>query len=180
MNQAEELARAFGYLSVDEVGALKSLVRMIKARPIVIVNVGAGAGTSSLAMAEACDEIGAQRILYSIDNSPGGPLGGLEGENNAFRNANMFPPHQILDDSRIAGRYWVGEQIDLLFIDDGHLEPEIQGDIDAWMPNLKDGGIVAFHDYGTAKWPDVEKVVNRNFTKGGLLRTKSIIAFKKQ
>lgn len=42
--------------------------------------------------------------------------------------------------------------IDLLFIDAGHSYNEVKADIENWIPFVKSGGVVAFHDY--AKTPD--------------------------
>lgn len=39
-----------------------------------------------------------------------------------------------------------GKQVDFLFIDGGHLYSEVRKDILNYMPLVKDGGIIAFHD----------------------------------
>jgi predicted O-methyltransferase YrrM len=43
------------------------------------------------------------------------------------------------------------EEIDLLFIDGDHSYKAVHADLEAWLPKLKDGGIVAFHDYNWAE-----------------------------
>jgi len=43
------------------------------------------------------------------------------------------------------------ESIDLLFIDGDHSYGAVCRDIDAWLPKVKENGIVVFHDYG---WSD--------------------------
>lgn len=48
--------------------------------------------------------------------------------------------------------------VDFIFIDGGHEYEDIHSDILAWKPHLKDGGIMAFHDYGW--WPGVTKAVD--------------------
>jgi len=174
-----QVAEAFGYMTLKEVTALKELASSFsnETDPPVFVNIGAGAGTSSLAMAEA----NPSADIYSVDNSPGGPYGGLEGERNAFHNAGFYPiPTQILGDSREVAKDWHTE-IDLIFIDDGHLEHEIRADITSWMFHVKHGGIIVFHDYGKKCWPDVKKVVDElmsNFDK--VVYVDTMIAFRKR
>jgi glycosyltransferase involved in cell wall biosynthesis/predicted O-methyltransferase YrrM len=43
------------------------------------------------------------------------------------------------------------EKIDLLFIDGDHSYEAVQTDLKAWLPKVRDGGIVAFHDYSWAE-----------------------------
>lgn len=142
-----------------EVKLLQSCVISIAKEKPVLVNIGAGAGTSSLAMRE----VAPRAYLYSVDISPGGPLGGLEGERNAFKDAHLLYPIQILGDSEDAAKYYannIGLEIDLIFIDDGHLEKDVVRDIASWIPYLKRNGATIFHDYGAERWPDVKKVVD--------------------
>lgn len=50
-------------------------------------------------------------------------------------------------DSVEAAQHWPsGRPIDLLFIDAGHEYEQVKGDIMAWTPLVKIGGVVAFHD----------------------------------
>lgn len=155
---SESLAESFGYMTVEEVKALKRICANIVTSPYpTFVNVGAGAGTSSLAMAEA----NPSAKIVSVDVSPGGPLGGFEGETNAFASAGRPRPIQIQGKSHYVAENWPKSQpIDLIFIDDGHLEDEIRGDITLWLPHVKDDGVIVFHDYGEERWPDVKKVVD--------------------
>jgi predicted O-methyltransferase YrrM len=157
--KAIELAKAFGYMTEGEVKLLQSCVISINKEEPVLVNIGAGAGTSSLAMRE----VAPKASLYSVDKSPGGPLGGLEGERNAFKDAHLSYPIQILGDSEDAAKYYannIGLEIDLIFIDDGHMESDVIRDIASWIPRLKRYGAIIFHDYGAERWPDVKKVVD--------------------
>lgn len=123
-----------------------------------VVNIGAGSGTSSLAMAEMKHSL----KIYTIDISEGGPLGGLENERNAFNGAGIgnLIPKQILGDSKDIGKNWQEEKLDAIFVDGDHTTPGIQGDIEAWWPHLKTGGYMAFHDYTRKDWPDVKPVVD--------------------
>ena len=124
---ATQLATALGYLTVSEVLAIKKLCRDCEAARPLFVNIGAGGGTSALSMREARVEA----VIYSIDISPTGPFGGLEGERNAFDNAMREYPNQILGDSGEVAAEWRFGKIDFLFIDDGHLKHEVERDIDS-------------------------------------------------
>jgi len=88
---AYDIAKAFGYLTQDEVTGLKKLAKMLPENPVV-VNIGAGTGTSAIAVMEDRPDL----HMITIDISKGGPLGGLENERNAIEN------HASLDTD---GRY---------------------------------------------------------------------------
>jgi predicted O-methyltransferase YrrM len=143
------------YLTHDEIDLLKKVCGLLPNRPM-IVNIGAGAGTSALAFREARSDA----RLWTIDNSKGGPLGGLDSENQAFRDAGRVLPDQILGDSKEVGERFWDKPIDFLFIDGDHSEQGVGGDIDAWFPHVKEGGYIAFHDYGSNDWPAVKEVVD--------------------
>jgi len=61
------------------------------------------------------------------------------------------------------------ESVDFVFIDAEHTYKYVNGDIQAWLPKLKKGGIMAGHDYNPrASWSvdGVIKAVNDNFGEG--------------
>lgn len=172
---AHELSEAFGFLLPGEVDALRALANLVP-EDGVMVNIGAGAGTSSLTIAEVRPN--AKR--YTVDISTGGPLGGMENERNAFQKAPGLPlPVQLLGDSKQVGHDWIGEKIDFLFVDGDHSPEGIEGDIANWIAHMKDGGIMAFHDYGSNNWPAVETTVDRAMEGYEfILHIKTVIAFK--
>lgn len=153
---ATQLALALGYLTPSEVLAIKKLARDCEDYRPLFVNIGAGGGTSALAMREARPK----SVIYSVDSSPGGPFGGLEGERNAFDDAMQEYPNQILGDSGAVAAEWRFGKIDFLFVDDGHHRLDVERDIDSWLPHMCKGGVIAFHDYGRKAWPDVRAVVD--------------------
>ena len=155
-NLAIDLAKSFGYLEEDEVVFLQTVASLLPANP-KIVNIGAGAGTSGLASVEERPDA----TVYTIDISPGGPLGGLEGERNAFANTGLKHPIQILGESHEVAKNWKNGKVDCIFIDDGHRMREVLGDILYWRTHLKKGGYMIIDDYGSPKWPAVKKAVDR-------------------
>ena len=166
---ALDLSEWLGYLTKPEVMFLKGLAstenEKAKAdgRKLVIVNIGAGAGTSALAFVEACPDA----VRYTVDISPGGPLGGMEGELNAFNDAGKghLLPIQILSDSSAAGRAWTGGEVDIVFVDGNHTPEFVEADIDAWLPHVRPGGLMVFHDYGGIFWDHVKYTVDTKMKK---------------
>jgi predicted O-methyltransferase YrrM len=168
-----------GYLTREEVDFLKELAANLKAKNPVIVNIGAGAGTSGMAFAEARPDAD----LYTIDIRPSGPLGGLEGERNSFDLAGLAHPFQILGDSKEVADTWQ-LKIDMLFIDGDHTKEGIRGDILGWLPFVKRYGIIAFHDYNQTKWsevkPAVDDLMGEYYEAGEVNRIKAFKKLKKR
>lgn len=161
---SKTVAKAFGYLTDGEVNLLKQMIKKVSEdKNPVVVNIGAGAGTSALAMREANPAID----LYSVDKSEGGPFGGFEGERNAFIEAGLPIPKQRLGDSKQLGLEWTGPTIDLLFIDGDHSAMGVAGDFAAWYGKVSPDGVIIFHDYGSDNWPDVKLFVD-NVVKRGI------------
>ena len=191
---SESLQAAFRYLFISEVHALKQLARSLPANPVV-VNLGAGAGTSGLAFMESRPDL----KLWTIDiQREDSPFGCLEAEqrliNEAFPETILYSNNryfQMQGDSKIVGLMWQRpksfdfmveawghekHQVDLVFIDGDHSYNGAKGDILAWLPNIKPGGIIAVHDYGKRKvykdgpiegaphplpWPGVDRAVRK-------------------
>lgn len=155
-NYSYDLSRAFGMQTPKEVYTLRVLAWSLPENP-VIVNIGAGTGTSSLAFAESRRDA----KIYTVDISDGGPLGGMENEVNAFNDTNdsgLTLPTQIVGDSKSIGKTW-REPADLVFIDGDHSYQGCLGDIQAWRKHVKPGGLLALHDYDRDVWPDVARAV---------------------
>lgn len=172
-----KLAAAFGMQTPREVLALRVLSYALPDAP-VIVNIGAGTGTSSLAFAESRTDA----KIYTVDISEGGPFGGMQNEVNAFEGLGLQLPSQVLGDSIAVGTDWGREQADMVFIDGDHSYEGCLGDIEAWLPHLKKGGFLALHDYGRDVWPAVEQAVEFAQKKHKLIlifRIDTLIAFRK-
>ena len=50
--------------------------------------------------------------------------------------------------------------LDFIFVDGGHDYESVKSDILNYWPKLKNGGIMAVHDYGNLKWPEVRKATD--------------------
>jgi len=67
----------------------------------------------------------------------------------------------ILESSLDSFNRFADESIDFLYIDtDPHKETQLKEEIKKWFPKIKNGGILAFHDYDHPWHPDVKKVVD--------------------
>lgn len=151
---AEGCRDAFGYLLEGEIEYLQELARQLRPGAL-IVNIGAGAGTSCLAFLEARDDL---RVTTVDIQREGSPLGSLEGELNALRDAGLLgtPRHsQIHGDSASVGRAWDGGPVGLVFIDGDHSYAGCRADIEAWGPHVEPEGFVVLHDYHSETWPEV-------------------------
>lgn len=152
--------KAFGFLHDAEWYGLKALVAGLPPGATA-VNIGAGAGTSGLILREG-DKISKS---WTVDiQGPGSPFGSLEGERNAFIEAKIpwdqNRHDQVCGDSKAVGKAWQNGPLDFVFIDGDHSYAGCAGDIEAWLPHIKVGGVVAIHDYAANPWPDVVAAVD--------------------
>ena len=176
--QAYKLADWIGYLTRPEIDLMIILAQSLPANPVVI-NIGAGVGTSGMAFMEARQDL----TLYTIDvNDHDNPYGGLMNERNAFEWSGFLGAkrhHQIHDDSKKVGKRWRRGAVDCVFIDGDHTDEGVIGDIENWKPRIKDGGIMIFHDYfspfhGAVKW-----ITDQYFQPDQEIgRADSVIAFR--
>ena len=61
--------------------------------------------------------------------------------------------------SSMASKLYLDNSLDFVFIDATHEYDSVKEDIKLWYPKVKEGGILAGHDYNT-KFPGVDKAVN--------------------
>lgn len=178
MVSSESLQAAFGYLTEAELAALKQLARWLPDNPVV-VNIGAGSGTSGLAFMESRPDL----YLTTVDvTSEDSPFGSLYSEKMVFVQSNIpaYRYNQVCADSKFLGQ-WHKEHnllpVDLCFIDGDHSYNGAKGDILAWLPNIKPGGIMAVHDFDKKRvyqsgqiqgkamhplpWPGVDRAVRK-------------------
>ncbi len=149
---AYEVANWLTYLTLAEVDALKAIVHSLPDNPKV-VNIGAGGGTSGLAIMETRDDVHLTTIDVMLESSP---MGCLEAETRVLTDAGILPSatvagryRQIRGDSKSVAEYWreTNELVDFVFVDGDHSFFGARGDITLWLRNLKEDGIIAVHDY---------------------------------
>lgn len=134
-----------------DVDLLKSLARRLPPSP-VIINIGAGFGTSALAFMEAREDA----FVFSIDCQ----LCDIEAEHlQAAGMGDRYRVVRVLGASQEIGKHWPG-QADMIFVDGGHHFHGVYEDAVVWVPKVKPGGIIAFHDYGEPVCPEVKPAVD--------------------
>ena len=141
----EGLIEREGYMTIEEAVALKDLATTLPENPRVL-NIGSGMGTSALALLEARDDL----YIHSIDTEDDSHLGSLRREREALQEAELWDTHrikQIHGDSREVGKTWFNGNLDMVFVDDGHYYEHVKGDIETWLPFIRNGGLMVFHDY---------------------------------
>lgn len=147
-----------GYLTHPEIDMLKRITRTLLPNPL-IVNIGAGAGTSTLAFLEARKDA----LIFSIDI--------LTNEREVTTNEHLRLAEidlqdaqrviRVWGDSKVVGQVWRW-QTDLVFVDGDHEQAGIVGDLQAWKGRVKYGGWLVFHDYGSPRWPHVKETVDKD------------------
>ena len=74
---------------------------------------------------------------------------------------NFINPIQSL--SAPAADLYQDKSLDFVFIDANHHYDGVKEDILKWLPKIKDGGIMAGHDYNMHSWPGVVKAIHESF-----------------
>lgn len=146
LHNSEIIRRAYKYLFPGELELLKRTIRSVDRSPCVVINIGAGAGTSGLAILESRPDV----VLHTIDiQDADSPFGCLYAERHVCQEAgyrlgeNWYQHHM---DSKELAKVWPGP-VDVVFVDGGHEYEECAGDIFGWMPHILPGGYIAVHDY---------------------------------
>lgn len=80
---------------------------------------------------------------------------------------NMINP--IRSDSISASKMYADEFLDAVFIDADHRYESVKADILAWMPKVKNGGILAGHDYCSTHF-GVMQAVNELVPQSDIIR----------
>lgn len=133
------------------------------------VEIGSWKGKSSAYMAVEIANSGKSIDFVCVDTFEGG----LEHINHPdlhnlydVFNSNMSSLKNYYRDLRMtsleASKLFDDKSIDFVFIDAGHDYENVRNDILAWKPKVKDGGILAGHDY-VYTWPGVIKAVDEMF-----------------
>jgi len=162
---AKKLGKTFGFLQPIEIGLLDRLVKMLPKDPLVI-NLGAGVGTSAMVVLEARDDV----YVVTVDKECGeNSLGGLLNEEHIIRGAKwLHRRSSICSESTAAGKnwrhfkeepWWRG-RVDMVIHDAAHQYETVLTEIEAWLPLVRAKGIIAAHDYDSPNWGGVVDAVD--------------------
>lgn len=158
-----------------------------------IVEVGCWKGKSTAFLAVEIINSNKKIDLFAVDTWEGSaehksnPIVYNDQLFNTFM-SNIKPVQHIIKPIRMtsleAARSFKDNEVDIVFIDAGHNYEDVKADITAWMPKVKQGGIISGHDYSLDSsskfyWPGVNKAVNEIFDKSQLSLQEYCWMFKK-
>lgn len=153
------------------------LIHMIKFHAFKIgAEVGVDRGQTTAQLLAKCPDL----CLFAVDNwayipdNPSDPEYrqiGLEGRNpnqarrEFDRRAGRFARRLIIlqGDSVEMAKKVEDDSLDFVFIDADHRYASALADIKAWVPKVKEDGVVCGHDYNHPRFPGVTKAVHECF-----------------
>lgn len=147
---AHSLALSRRFLTVEDVDHIRMLVKKFLDQYIVVVDIGAGSGTTALSVfAERQDNIAV--ITVDIDAAA------IDWAALAVKNIGLEGKWLgRLADSKFLSKL----KPDMVLIDGDHTYEGVKSDLDFWIPKLKKGGIVWLHDYlPVEEYPGVKKAI---------------------
>ncbi len=107
----------------------------------------------------------AQSEYGTPDPPPGPELSGLSHweafSKCIFALEGLIRP--LRETSLRAAGHFEEASLNFVFIDADHSYESVNADIEAWLPKVKPGGILAGHDYGVPLWPGVKQAVDERF-----------------
>lgn len=124
-----------------------------------IVEIGVEYGRSSFLLAQVAKQ--KDLNLFLIDN--------FEQDNGEEAKAcvekwrldyDLIPVARLIVNSSLDATLPV-KKIDMLHIDGDHTAEGVRNDMFTWIPMVKKGGVVCFHDYGHDSLPEVYPTVNK-------------------
>jgi glycosyltransferase involved in cell wall biosynthesis len=130
--------------------------------------IGSWKGMSSAYMAVEIANSGKDIDFYCVDTWEGS----VEHEQYGIDTSNLYDT--FLDNMTPVQKYYKAirakslqavkqfedKSLDFIFIDASHEYEDVRDDIIAWLPKLKDGGVIAGHDYINDDFPGVKKAVH--------------------
>lgn len=94
--------------------------------------------------------------VLSVDNFLKSPISNAQELQSKF---NFF--NAIKSDTASAAELFKDESLEFVFIDADHSAKGVTRDIEAWLPKVKKGGVLAGHDYGNWRYPELKIAVDK-------------------
>ncbi len=140
-------------------------------QPRVLVELGVDRGESYFAFCQSVTENETGTRCFGVDTWRGDQhAGGYDettfGQVSGHNRANYEAFSTLIRDSfDTAGEQFEPESIDILHIDGLHTETAVRHDFDSWLPKVRPGGVILFHDvdvhsrdFGVWKiWAELQK-----------------------
>lgn len=164
MTAAHDLALSRGFLRTEDVDLIETAVKRLcqhRKAPLWVVNLGAGSGTTSLAvLCSVPEEIG---VFIDCFDTSRENLYWCELAIVNIGRSNDHYSHNI--DSVAAAEKFHDGDLDLLLIDTSHEYAHTVAEIAAWRPKLQSNGLVWLHDY-VGDYPGVTRAVDEAIAAG--------------
>jgi predicted O-methyltransferase YrrM len=167
--KVKELCK-LGMMSEAEVMLLQDVAIDLPINPMV-VNIGAGVGTSTAAILEVRPDA----FIWSIDPKVE-PREAEIMEKTGLRDLHRC--FRILAKSQDLENF--PHPVDLCFVDGAHSDDPVRRDIEVWLPKVRVGGYILFHDYDHTL-PGLTAIVDdamANHERVGKVRF--LVAFRKK
>jgi predicted O-methyltransferase YrrM len=134
-------------------------------RPKVVVELGSWLGASAIAMARSVRRWGGTVTCVDtwagqLDEAGGSPSGQsplmILSCARAMVEAGISASVRLIPATTVtAAQHWT-QPIDFLYVDADHSEEGCCADLEAWVPHVKPGGLIAGDDYDHPRYPGVK------------------------
>lgn len=141
-----EMLLQLGIACASDFELLRKCLEATKAERVVMI--GSGLGVLSAVVMEY-----SKAFLLSID------IHSVDKETENLKAIGLWDPSrivQVLAESANFGFAWMSSStslFDVAVVDGGHEYYQVKPDIKAWVPHLRPGGIIFFHDYKATDAP---------------------------
>lgn len=169
LRTCREVSAIWQALGLEEIDELQRLARLLPSNPVA-VNIGAGAGTSSLALCEARDDIKVWSVDVGISNAERENGCDFVSQGRLLQSGDRSLPFA----ERYLG-YQPDGRLDMVFIDGDHSYEGCSDDIAIWRKLLNIDGYMAIHDYNPPYFPGVCQAVDELMQNPGNLEFVSAV-----
>jgi len=160
-------------MSRKEIALMKKIIRKFKSSIDVAVELGSFEGGTSIAIVELMKKTS---TLYCVDSFV------VNGSDARPRFINDVLPNFknmiLIESATHDASASFDKPIDFLFIDACHENHGIQEDLRDWLPKVKSGGVVAFHDYNNELYPHLSARVDEATVGWEMLDASDTLAIK--
>ena len=148
--------------------------------PAHFVEIGSWRGKSTVYLAVVIHNSGKQIRLDCVDTWRGSPDEDVHQQDPAVINDTLYQEflkntetvRHIVNPVRMASvdaaKLYQDQSLDFVLIDAGHSYTDVSADIQAWLPKIRSGGLLAGDDYA---WPGVRQAVDELLPRRNILQT---------
>lgn len=154
LENIEQLSIKGGFNKSDA-KALEKVIQMVLKKNVMVAEIGSWVGNSTSVLAKAVADY--HGSVFAVDHwmgSEGVPHHEIAKGIDIY---SIFKHHLItlelwdvvyplVMDSQTASKIFADEILDLVFVDGDHRYESVKKDISAWLPKLRNGGILCGHD----------------------------------